>query len=544
MMTNTQAVLKTYATHRSEDAFRELVANYIGLVYSTALRQVGGDVHLAEDVSQIVFSDLARDAGKLSDAVMLGGWLHQRALNVAKTIMRSERRRQAREKEAVEMSLLEDHTAINLARIGPALDEAISGLNPEDRTAVLSRFFERRDLRSVGEALGVNEDAAQKRVSRALEKMRLSLERSGVKISVAALGAVLAVEEVAAAPAGLAATVTTTALSVTSATSSAAAITVKAMGMTAIQKTTFGVLLAAVLGSGIYEARHAVVERAEKQALLKAQTLLETDIERLRLELDRASNRLAGVTNARIQTRQNELELLTLRSEVGRLQQRSRELEKMKESSLADASWLDRVGRLRQRLEQTPDAQIPELKFLTETDWLIAANGKLETEEDYRAAFSRLRSSAEGAFLRTAETALQNYLSKHHDEFPGELSQLTPYFETPPADDILARYQIAPPGSSPEPDGSGEASGWAITLKTTDAEAKWTLGKTGVGASSAGDAQELRVLAPAIASFIKATPAINGSRSFKIEDLEPYLKTAEQNAAYQKMIQRKHAFSR
>lgn len=424
-MTDTQALLKTYATNRSEDAFRELVTRYIGLVYSTALRQVDGDIHTAEDVSQIVFSDLARDAGRLSAEVMLGGWLHQRALNVARTMMRSERRRWAREKEAVEMSVLEDHTAANLARIGPALDEAITQLNPEDRVAVILRFFERRDLRSIGEVLDINEDAAQKRVSRALDKLRLTLGRGGVTISASALGAVLAAEQVTATPVGLAATVTTVALSATTSTPTAVSIVAgKAIGMATIQKIAVGAVLAAAVGTGIYESRQAATARAERQALQQEQAPLLASIEQLQRELNDATDRVRGMADALAQANSKDRELMALRGEVGRLRQQSKKLAKLdaKEESTvvgsADASWLDRVGRLRQRLEQTPEAQIPKLRFVTDEDWLNAARFKLDTNEDYRNAFERLRGSGEGRFLHIAEKALQKFLKTHHDGSP------------------------------------------------------------------------------------------------------------------------------
>src|SRR5258706_13914146 len=96
-MSEASALLKTYAMNGSEDAFRELVSRYIGLVYSSALRRVGGDTHRAQDVTQIVFADLARHAGDISAKVMLGGWLHQRTFNMATTMMRGERRLKVRE---------------------------------------------------------------------------------------------------------------------------------------------------------------------------------------------------------------------------------------------------------------------------------------------------------------------------------------------------------------------------------------------------------------------------------------------------------------
>src|SRR5437667_10909460 len=107
-MTDSQPLLAEYLRTGSEAAFRELVTRYLDLVYSTALRLVDGDTHRAEDVSQIVLAALARMAGKLSGSTMLGGWLHRHTCFVARTVMRGERRRHARERQAVEMNALND----------------------------------------------------------------------------------------------------------------------------------------------------------------------------------------------------------------------------------------------------------------------------------------------------------------------------------------------------------------------------------------------------------------------------------------------------
>src|SRR6476620_4027977 len=191
-MTDSQSLLVDYAKSGSEAAFHELVRLYIDLVYSTAVRLVGNDADLAKDVAQTVFIDLARKAGSLPSDVMLGGWLHRHTVFVASTLMRGARRRHARERQAAEMNAIQDHTPDNLAQIAPILDEAIDQLAAEDRQAILLRFFEQREFRSVGELLGSTEEAARKRVARSLEKLQLLLKRRGVSLSVAALGSALA----------------------------------------------------------------------------------------------------------------------------------------------------------------------------------------------------------------------------------------------------------------------------------------------------------------------------------------------------------------
>jgi len=203
-MTDSQQLLAEFAATGSEPAFRELVVRYVDLVYSTALRLVDGDAHRAKDVSQVVFADLARLAARLAPGSLLGGWLHRHTCYVARTMMRGERRRDARERQAAEMNALNQQPDHAFQEIAPVLDELINELPADDRDAILLRFFERRNLRSVGDALGINENVAQKRVARAVEELSTLLRRRGFKVPAAVLAGGLAANATQAAPLGLA----------------------------------------------------------------------------------------------------------------------------------------------------------------------------------------------------------------------------------------------------------------------------------------------------------------------------------------------------
>src|SRR5271170_6102575 len=191
-MPDDRQLLRRFAGDRSESAFGELVARHVALVYSAALRQTGGDAHLAQDIAQLVFADLARKAPALSKNVVLAGWLHRATIFAARQILRGERRRRAREQEAVTMNAIQSETGNdNWQQIRPLLDEALERLNKTDRDALLLRFFEQQSLAQVGANLGSNEDAARKRVNRALEKLRAILTRNGVTTTAAALSTVI-----------------------------------------------------------------------------------------------------------------------------------------------------------------------------------------------------------------------------------------------------------------------------------------------------------------------------------------------------------------
>jgi RNA polymerase sigma factor (sigma-70 family) len=197
-------LLEEYVSRNSETAFQSLVNRYLNLVRSTALRQVR-NAPLAEEVAQAVFILLARKAALLrqSKNLVLGGWLYRTTCFVAARAARGEMRRQRREQEAFQMQQLSsaDET---WRRIAPLLDEGIEQLNPSDRDAIILRFFQGEPLRSVGGALGISEDAAKKRVSRSLEKLRAFFIRRGFTISTAVLATALAGQHAEAAPAGLA----------------------------------------------------------------------------------------------------------------------------------------------------------------------------------------------------------------------------------------------------------------------------------------------------------------------------------------------------
>lgn len=194
-------LLQDYARHGAEDAFATLVQRHVNLVYSVALRhtRIPSD---AEEITQAVFIILARKAGHLNRNTVLDGWLYQTARLTALSHLRGERRRQFHEQEAYMQSsaqenLPDTHTWDQLA---PLLDEAMGQLRKADRDALVLRFFKERSLREVAAALGMNEGTAQRRVLRAVEKLRRFFAKRGVSVPVTALTAAISAHSVQAAP--------------------------------------------------------------------------------------------------------------------------------------------------------------------------------------------------------------------------------------------------------------------------------------------------------------------------------------------------------
>ncbi len=201
------ALLREYVEHDSQEAFAALVTRHVNKVYSVALRHTGNP-HSAEEIAQAVFVILAKKSRHLGKRVILSGWLYQTARLTAVTFIRGGIRRARREQEAYMQTVLNENESDAWRQIAPLLDAAMAGLNETDRHAVVLRFFDGKSIREVGAALGSNEDAAKKRLSRALEKLRTFFAKRGVSSTTAIIAGAISANSVQAAPVTLAKSVT------------------------------------------------------------------------------------------------------------------------------------------------------------------------------------------------------------------------------------------------------------------------------------------------------------------------------------------------
>jgi RNA polymerase sigma factor (sigma-70 family) len=183
-------LLQRFTRYGEQAAFSDVVRRHLNLVFATALRKVA-DAGGAQEISQNVFSALARKAWRFAPDDSLPAWLHKTALLESKSWLRGELRRRRREQTAAElgtaMNAPDDQPAFN--SLVPLLDDALLSLRENDRTALLLRYYESQSLREVGQALGVSEDTAQKRVGSALEKLAEFFTRRGYKTATVAAAA-------------------------------------------------------------------------------------------------------------------------------------------------------------------------------------------------------------------------------------------------------------------------------------------------------------------------------------------------------------------
>jgi RNA polymerase sigma factor (sigma-70 family) len=434
-MSSDGTLLREYTEAGSERSFAELVGKHLDLVYSTALREVGGDQHLAKDISQAVFIDLARKARSLSQRAVLTGWLYRSTCFAASKAVRSERRRQTREQKTQAMQA-ESSSPVpepDWQQLSPMLNTVMLELKESDREMLLLRFFERRSLADVGSQFGLSQNAARMRIERALERLRHRLERQGITSTAGGLALVLTQQAVTAAPAGLAGAVTATCVASSAAATGSSLLTVS------IMTNAKAILTGAAIAIGA--ATPVVLQQLQANARLKA-------------ALSAARSRLAEQAHAPThsaepgdligQQREHE-ELLRLRGEVALLRNRQSATPKAK----GDDGEFERLkaSKLEKLAQEAAEAQVllakaPEIPMLPVSEWTNAGFTTpslalqtlnwAATHHDTNAFVNAVawdpqtRARAEELFAALPESARQQYGSLEGVIFDWMISHATP----------------------------------------------------------------------------------------------------------------------
>lgn len=434
-------LLRQYSQGRSQDAFSELARRYVNLVYSAAWRQVGSS-HLAEDVAQSVFVTFARESAHLGAVVHLGGWLYTMTRRTAIDMVRSEIRRREREGSAAEIAAA-NSTPASWPRIEPLLDEAMAALRPSDRDGVLLRYFENKSLKEVGEALGVSEDAAQKRISRSIDDLRAFFQKRGVTTGAAALAGELSAHAVESAPISLSSAISAAVPTAAGWTASGAS---KIIATTSVQKVAV-VAVVLLTGASLIEAGVIIGQ--------------ESGLRSLRLHSGEVSDRL-----------------LQLANEWGTGNRRLASLDRQIDAALTDSSQSDdaletqietllaRVTRLRQLQAERPGKDDPQLRLLTEKDWFdVASRASVDSEDGIRGALSQLRSHAQNKMQFRLQAAMSAYLSANAGTLPDDPAQLAPYCDPPTDADILDQYKMLKTGQLDISPTGRDPSAYVIAMK-------------------------------------------------------------------------------
>jgi len=516
-MSDDLQLLRQYAQHGSQAAFSTLVSRHVNLVYTAARRQVNSP-QLAEEVAQMVFLDLAQQAGKLAPDTHLAGWLFTVTRRTAIDLIRRESRRQAREQTATEIAAMNQSTPSAWLLAEPLLDEAMETLNETDRRAILLRFFEHQSLREVGTALGSSEDAAQKRVSRAIEQLREFFTKRGVVVSAASLAADLTAHGVETAPAGLALSITTATLATGTA---AAALSTKAaatISMTVLQKSLLVLSIIAVAGTGLYKVQLLSAQNSEIQQIQQDSQRLVDQNRQLRQLRDDAQKQLSQ--SAKLADNQAQNPATT--------------------NALGD--WVAGVKTLKDWLAKMPDKAIPEFQFLTEEDWLNAVKkADLSTEDGARQALSHLRNLAKSDFVPPLQAAMKKYLAEHNNQLPATFADLKPDFDIPVSDAVFQRYAMKYTGNVNDVPGGEvpiEEKPTAQVDDTYDTQMKiYATGGYAVYSAPSAMNHLQQVAEQAMQAFQKDHP---NQQPKTDADLQPYIADPADFAALQKLQSQVH----
>lgn len=340
---------------QDETAFAELVRRHVDLVYSAARRQLTEDPDAARDVTQAVFCDLARKARQIPPNTPIAGWLYRHTSFIASNHSRSNRRRDERERQAAALQEVQRSAELNWNDLAPVIDDAMGRLPEDDRDALVLRFFENRKLREIGAMLGLTEDAARKRVDRALDKLRTTLETRGIASTLAALSTMVSGNAVMPAPAGVAATVSHNAAAVLAAGAIGSAGI--ALGTRWLWGLTAAASIAAVGGWLVAYKNHRALQATRAQ--------LEQEIAGLRQQLADAQPATPTADSAGVDKLRTEL--ATLRGEVAR---QRRQQVKAQPQSPATAS----------QTAATEEAK-PTVHILVDSRWVLMADDALEELE-------------------------------------------------------------------------------------------------------------------------------------------------------------------
>jgi RNA polymerase sigma factor (sigma-70 family) len=396
-MTPDSELLRHYAEAKSEEAFAELVRRHVNLVHSAALRQVNGDAHLAQDVAQTVFTDLARKAASVARRSTLTGWLYTSAHFAAAKIVRTENRWRDREEKFMREPVHGSPPQADWEKLRPVLDDAMHELKEADREAILLRYFENRQFAEVGAKLGLNENAARMRVERALEKLRGSLTKRGITTATA-LASVISANAIQIAPANLAATVTTASLA---AAGTGTFTFLKIMTATKLKFAIGAIVVAAVATAFVLLNQAQKNLRAENELLRQQIAQLQTDNESL-------SNRLAVAANSKSLSDEQFTELLRLRGEVTLLRQQQKVLPVVAQLKTNNSSSAQIIQiHLKARFISFPTDGLQALGV----SWASGAQGGktgLLTEQQFKIINQALQGASDVETLAEPEAVMSN----------------------------------------------------------------------------------------------------------------------------------------
>jgi hypothetical protein len=306
--------------------------------------------------------------------------------------------------------------------------------------------------------------------------------------------------------------------------------------MTTLQKAIIGATLALAVGINSYQGRHNSKLRDRLQTARQQFAQLTEQARQLTNARDSTFQTVGALRAEKDRVSRNTAEEVRLRGEVARLRTNAHQIARLKAKAESDTndpaaaavkSWTEHVKRLKELVERTPEAKIPEFQFLTTEDWLTARG------DNDRQTLRHLRQLAEYRFSAHLKAALRKCLEAYNSQAPTDLAQVRPYFEPPMDNAVLQRWKIAP--ASEVPNIRIGASDWIVTQKALPIDEEYDLRmviRLTDNCFTSNDS--VRLLFPAIGAFHTA----NEGRDYEnLAQLIPYVTTPEQRAALDRLLE-------
>lgn len=184
------ALLKAYVYDYCEISFTKLVERHVRMISGVARRTLD-QTSYKDDVCQLTFLQLTKNAHRLLKHENIAGWLHKTAYQQAMNTNRSHRRMEARHLHLQKCNSSAESAESRWHEIAPLIDQELISLKSADRALIVKRYLEGYSVKELAGDFKISIAATEKRLQRALTKLKKRLDIRGVKTSSTILASAL-----------------------------------------------------------------------------------------------------------------------------------------------------------------------------------------------------------------------------------------------------------------------------------------------------------------------------------------------------------------
>ncbi len=154
-------------------AAAELVDKYYQKIY-LLFRRLGHSRQVSEDLTQETFLQAWQHIGQLRDAAALNSWLYRIAGNLSRLYWRRHRADKSTDEQLVYLADKGQADSGHFEELN-RLREAVSGLSPKLKEAVVLHYMQHLTIAEAAKAAGISQGAFKSRLNRVLKALRKQL---------------------------------------------------------------------------------------------------------------------------------------------------------------------------------------------------------------------------------------------------------------------------------------------------------------------------------------------------------------------------------